>query len=348
VDPGLRFWLRHVEHGGGLAERSGDSTLVMLPAPLAESFDLPTELVVTADPDVAREDGAVLLTTGHPVLIGAADATLTGGDAGVLALAEPTTPAPVADQLQERARDQFPVDHGLIEVAGPPQRIRRPVLRVGALITYTVSAEESYQESVECWLDARSRLPLSDQAASRLQRAPHATRPDPARAVLSTAVAALDEAHRLIDDVATRRRGALSEQASDAHRHELARARTYYDDTLRSLDRRRATAPPDRAELLAARAVSTREERARRLAEIDEKYQARHDIRPFRLHVVAVPGWRVTLDVRRGPRRYPIERDWLPALGAYAEERCPHCAETAPLYAGKTRLGCLRCQPVRG
>ena len=348
MDPGLRFWLRYVERSGGLAEPIGDGTLVMLPEPLADDFDLSTELVVTSDPDVAREDGAVLLTTGHPVLIRAADATLTHGDAGVLALAEPATPAPVADQLQEWARDQFPVDHGRIDVAGLPRRITRPMLRVGALATYVISAEESYQESMECWVDAQSRLPLSDQAASRLLRAPLAARPDPHRAILPSAVAAIDEAHRLLDAIAVRRRDTLSEQASDAHRQERANACAYYDDTLRSLDRRRAAAPPDRAELLAARAVSTAEERIRRLAEVDEKYQARHDIRPFRLHVVGVPGWRVPLDVRRGPRRYPIERDWLPVLGAYAEERCPHCGETAPLSASKTRLGCLRCQSTRG
>lgn len=353
MDPGLRFWLRYIEYGGGLAEPTGDGTLVMLPEPLADDFDLPAEMVVTSDPDVAREDGTVLLTTGHPVLIRAADATLTGGDAGVLALAEPTTPAPVADQLQERARDQFPVDHGLIDIAGLPRRVTRPMLRVGALVTYTVSAEESYQESVECWVDAQSRLQLSDQAVSRLQRAslaarPDPHRPDPTRAILPSAVAAIDEAHRLLAAAADRRRDALSEHASEAHRQERAHARAYYDDILRSLERRRAAAPPDRAKLLAARAISTREERTRRLAEIDEKYQARHDIRPFRLHVVAVPGWRVPLDVRRGPRRYPVERDWLPALGAYAEERCPHCAETAPLSASKTRLGCVRCQPMHG
>src|SRR4051794_18828966 len=148
MDPGLHFWLRYVEHGGGLAEPIGDGTLVMLPEPLADDFDLPTELIVTSDPDVAREDGTVLLTTGHPVLIRAADTALSHGDAGVLTLAEPATPAPVADQLQERARDQFPIDHGRIDVSGLPRRITRPMLRVGALATYTVSAEESYQESL--------------------------------------------------------------------------------------------------------------------------------------------------------------------------------------------------------
>ena len=48
MDPGLRFWLRYVEHGGGLADPTGDGTLVMLPEPLADDFDLPAELVVTS------------------------------------------------------------------------------------------------------------------------------------------------------------------------------------------------------------------------------------------------------------------------------------------------------------
>ena len=72
MDPGLRLWLRYVEDSGGLAERTGAGTLVMLPPPVAAEFDLPTELVVTSDPNVAREDGTVLLSTGHPVLIRAA------------------------------------------------------------------------------------------------------------------------------------------------------------------------------------------------------------------------------------------------------------------------------------
>jgi hypothetical protein len=345
MDPGLRFWLRYVEEGGGLAEHTGDGTLVMLPPPVAADFELPAELVVTSDPDVAREDGTVLLTTGHPVLIRAADAMLTEGDTGVVALAEPTTPAPAGEQLQERARDQFPVAHGRIDLAGLPTRINRPVLRVGALVTYTVSAEECYQERLDCWIDAVSRLPLTTESVDRLQRAPQAARSGRRRDIVDSAAAAIQDAHRILDTAADRRRDALSEQACEAYRRERAHAHAYYEDTLRSLEKRRAAAEPDRAELLAARAASTREERTRRLAEIDDKYQARHEIRPFRLHVLAVPGWRVPLDVRRGPRRYPVVRDWLPALGAYAAERCPHCGEPAPLSASKTRLGCLRCQP---
>jgi hypothetical protein len=146
MDPGLRFWLRYVDDHGGLTEPATDGTLVVLPPAVAAEFDLPDELMVTSDPDIAREDGTVLLATGHPVLIRAADATLTSGDAGVVALAAPTTPAPGADYLQDRVREQFPVEHGRIDVTGLPTRVTRLVLRVGALVTYTVSAEECCQE----------------------------------------------------------------------------------------------------------------------------------------------------------------------------------------------------------
>ena len=345
-DPGLEFWLRYVDDRGGLVEPAADGTLVMLPPAVAGEFDLPDELVVTADPDVARDGGMVLLATGHPALIRAADATLTGGDAGVVALAAPTTPAPDREQLQDKVRDQFPVQHGRIDVTGLPVRIDRPMLRVGALVTYTVSAEEFYQERLECWVDAVSGLQLAADDVTRLQRAPRPEGPVAApRPVLAAVTGALEQAHRILEAAAEQRRTALSAQASDAHQRERAHARAYYDDALRSLERRRAGASPDRAELLAARAASTREERARRLLEIDEKYQARHEIRPFRLHAVLVPGWRVPVDIRRGPRRYPFTFDWLAALGAFAEERCPHCGTAAPLSASKARLGCLTCLP---
>jgi hypothetical protein len=347
MDPGLRFWLRYVEDRGGLTERAGDSTLVVLPPAVARQFDLPDELVVTAEPDIAREDGAVLLATGHPVLIQAADAALRDGDVGVVTLVAPGTPAPGAELLEQRVRDQVAVEHGRIDVTGLPVRIDRPVLRVGALVTYTLSPEECYQERLECWVDAGSGCQLGSEHVTRLHAAPRSERPAPAGApVLESLSAALRQAHSILDAAAERRRSALSDQASDAHRREQAHARAYYADALRSLERRRASADPDRAGLLAARAASTREERARRLLEIDEKYQTRHVIRPYRLHAVLVPGWRVPVDVRRGPRRYPFAFDWLTPLGVFAEERCPHCGVAATLSVSKTRLGCVRCLPA--
>ncbi len=44
--------------------------------------ELPEEVAVTSDPDVAREDGAVLLISGHPALEGAAAGALEAGDVG--------------------------------------------------------------------------------------------------------------------------------------------------------------------------------------------------------------------------------------------------------------------------
>lgn len=48
----------------------------------------------------------------------------------------------------------------------------------------------------------------------------------------------LEQAHRILD-AADRRRTTLSDRASDAHQRERAHARAYYDDALRSLERRR-------------------------------------------------------------------------------------------------------------
>jgi hypothetical protein len=350
IDPGLAFWLRYVEHRGGLTEPTADGALVVLPPAVAEQCALPEEAAVTADPDVAREDGAMLVTTGHPVLLEAADNVLSAGDVGVLALTPPSGPAPDPGWLQDRLRDRVTVEHGRIEVTGLPARVDRPVLRLGALVTYTVSDDETYQERAECVLDSPTARPLDPADVARLQQAPRAAVgvPRPPAELLAAATRALPRAHRLIDDAATKRLDALSAQASAAHLRERRSARDYYADALRSLEKRRTTGPPDRAALLAARIASTREERDRRMAEIDEKFRARHDVRPFRLHVLQVPGWRVPVDVCRGPRRYPFAFDWLPALGGFAAECCPHCGDLSTFSASKTRLGCRACLPQAG
>jgi hypothetical protein len=168
--------MSYVDARGGLTERSGDSTLVVLPPEVAGEFDLPDEFMVTGEPDVAREDGAVLLATGHPVLIQAADAALSHGDVGVVALAPPTTPAPDGAQLEQRVRDQVQVEHGKIDVTGLPTRVDRPVLRLGALVTYSLSADEHYQERLECWIDAGSGRQLGPDVVARLRAAPRAER----------------------------------------------------------------------------------------------------------------------------------------------------------------------------
>lgn len=341
ADSGLRFWLTYVEAHGGLTDDRGDSALAVLPSALCARHELPEELVVTADPDVAREDGATLLAAGHPVLESAADSVLSSGDVGRVAISVPATRPPDTTQLQDKARDQFAVDHGKIEITGVVTKGFRPVLRVGALVSYTVSAEDHYQERIECLLDMACRRGLPEPDATRLAALPYTEAGGPAD--VDHLTAALSAAHRIIDSRAERRRAALVTQIAGALDAELTRAEAYYHDVLATIDSRRANSTADRRELLDARAEATRDERQRRLAEIGEKYRPAHQIRPFRLHVYDVPVWRVPVDVRRGDRRYPLTLEWFIPLSRFGELRCPHCDATELLVAGKTRLGCSSC-----
>ena len=349
MDPALAFWLRHVAAEGGLWEPAGDSTYVVLPPVLRDAYRLQEELQVTADPDVAREDGATLLALGHPVLAEAAERVLASGDAGRRVLARPASVRPGTDVLAAGVRDAFPVDHGRIDLAGEPAFVWHPVVRVGALVSYELSAEDQFQEQAERWVDGPARCLLPPGLAERLSHAAvdgrDAPGPPTGDVPDGDLLAAVAEAHRLIDADAGARREVLSAQVRDAHEAERARAAAYYADAIAGIERRLATAPGDRKPVLEQRLRSTREEEARRLAEIAEKYEARHFIRPYRLHVIEVPALRVPADVRRGDRRYPMTFDWLLPAGAFAPVRCPSCGGDAPLVAGKQKLGCERCLP---
>jgi hypothetical protein len=158
---------------------------------------------------------------------------------------------------------------------------------------------------------------------------------------------AVAEAHRLIDLAAAARRAVLAGQVDAAHQAERARAVAYYADAVAAIERRLASAPADRRPVLAERLRGTREEEARRLAEIAEKYAGAHAIRPYRVHVIAVPALRIPVDVRRGDRRYPMTFDWLLPAGTFAPVRCPSCGGEAPMVAGKQKLGCETCLPPR-
>ncbi|MFB8775372.1 hypothetical protein [Streptomyces broussonetiae] len=357
-EAGLAFWLDWVEHRGGLWEDAGDTALALLPAVLASELELPEETAVTADPDVAREDGALLLVTGHPVVARAAESVLSAGDTGTLTLAAPRSVPPDAATLLSKAREFLPVDHGRLDPRADalPERALRPVLRVGALVGYELSAEDHFQEQTEVFVDVPSRLRVPARVSERLARTGHDPRAETALpAGLAAAVdyastsrpdlaAALAEAHRMLEAAAELRREALAGQIGDAYAKERARAEEYYAAAVDSLERRAATAPEDRAALLRARIDSTREERARRLAEIAEKYRARHTVTPYRLHLLRVPVLRLALDVRRGERRYPLDLDWLLPAGEFAPLRCPACARSGvQLVAAKTHLGCERC-----
>lgn len=346
ADPALGFWLRHVAAAGGLWEPEGDTTYVVLPPPLRDAYRLPEELRVTADPDVAREDGATLLAAGHSVLAEAAERVLATGDTGYLVLARPASVPPGRDVLLAGAREAFPVDHGRIDLSGEPAVVLHPVIRVGALVTYELSAEDRFQEEAQHWVDVPSRRKLPADLIGRLCRAEadeRARRPGQPEGLLPAVAAA----HRLMDAAAIARRQTLAAEVSAACQSERGRAAAYYADAITGIERRLATAPPDRRAVLEQRLRSTREEEARRLAEIAEKYQARHVIRPYRLHVMLVPALRVAADVLRGDRRYPMCFDWLLPAGAYAPVRCPSCDGEAPLVAGKLKLGCEACLPPK-
>lgn len=224
---------------------------------------------------------------------------------------------------------------------GAPELIRHGVVRVGALITFELSAEDRFQEQAERWVDIPSRRLLSAAIIERLGRAPADEEAAPETA--GDVRAAIAAAHRLIEAAALTRREALASELSGAYQAERARAAAYYADAIAGIERRLATAPQDRKAVLEQRLRSTREEEARRLAEIAEKHAASHTIRPYRLHVIEVPALRLTTDVRRGDRRYPMTFDWLLPAGAFAPVRCPSCGGEAGLVAGKQYLGCETC-----
>ncbi len=345
TDVGLDFWLWYVEASGGLTELGGDTTLVMLPPALQTMLELPEVLQVTADPDVAREDGATFLSAGHPALGRSADEVLAVGDVAAMAVPVAPTPPPPAEHLQAMARDQFTVDHGRIDATDAPTRSVRAILRVGALVDYTLSSDDHYQECAECWVDVQSQRQLPTHVSKKLAALP--TVPTDGSPSLTGLTTAISFADRVIEQCAQRRRSELGDDIDKARDAELERVEAYYRDALATIEHRRAQAPGDRRELLDARADSVRDERARRIGETREKYQASHEIRPYRLHIYDVPVWRLPVDVRRGDRRYPLTLDWLIPLTRFTDIACPHCGADERLVATKTRLGCASCVPRR-
>jgi hypothetical protein len=284
----------------------------------------------------------MLVAPGHPALDRAATRVLNAGDAGRVTVAWPASAPPGLDTLIGRARDQFPVDHGRIDAVAEPAPVYHPILRVGALVSYTVSLDHRFQERAECCLDASTGLEVPAATRHRLDRCapgPHTGRPT-TRHQLVIAVAA---AHGVIAAAAAERERALARQVAPMREAELSRTEAYYEEVLAGISRRRRTAAADRAELLDARAEATKAERARRIAEIVEKHAASHEILPFRLHLVLVPALSLPVDVRRGDRRYPLTLTWLLPAATFAAPRCPSCGRNSPLLAGKDRLGCHDC-----
>ena len=349
TDPALAFWLRYLEAGGGLHEDADDQILVVLPNQLQAKLGLPEEVAVTADPEVAREDGALLLLPGHPVLDQAAASVLDRGDAGFAWLAWPDGVPPVPAALLERARERFDVDHGRIDAGGHPARVYLSVLRVAALVSYTAGAGERFQEREEVWVEARTGLPLGQGIMAAVSAAPRLPVPDTShRALIPDLAVALARAHERIVERALARLDVLARRAQAPLREELAKTDAYYQAALAAITKRREQAEPDRQLLLDARAEATGVEHTRRRAEIQEKFRPGHQVRPFRLHLLLLPALELPVQVRRGQAAYPFALTWVLPRAGFVDPCCPHCGAGERLVAGRDRLGCRAClQPPR-
>jgi len=345
-EPALRFWLRFAAREGALVEEAADHAVLVLPEELQEAAELPEEVAVTSDPDVAREDGAVLLIAGHPELERAASAVLEAGDIGRAYLPWPASAPPRVEDLERAARDRWTIEHGRIDCGGQPRPVFVPLLRVGAMVRYEASLTHQFHEQVESWVDARTGLLPPQRALDALLGQRRLPDPDVRHATLPARLElALAAGHADLERRAAARAARLLEHGRRAHDAELARADDYYRGALESIERRRAAAPPERARLLEDQAAATRGERDRRRREIEEQYRPRHELRPFRLHLVMVPAYAIAAEVRRGARRYPLELVWLAGGAGFAQLRCPGCDGDGELVAGREQLGCHTCLP---
>ena len=347
MNPAFTFWLDYLSARGGLWERSGDTVLAVLPERLATTHDLPESALITDDPDIAREDGVLFLGAGHPEIARAAESVIVAGDVGALVLPHRAQKPPSTDELQDRIRELVAVDHGRIDATGSPIRIHRPTVHLAALVTHTVSAEDQFTEVAECLIDVPSRIAWPEEHTDRLRQAASTAEVTSRQDVKIDLVPALTAAHDVLDQRAAVRGRTLATDADAERTAEIGRAREYYAAALAAIDKRRNGADRQRTALLDARAEATAAERDRRLAEINEKYRHQHALRPYRLHLIDVPAWRLTTDVRRGDRRWPVTFDYIPLTGALAPTRCPTCDAHAPLLATKTHLGCTTCVPAK-
>ena len=343
-EPALSFWLHYASREGALVEEGVDQALLVLPPSLQEVSELPEEVVVTSDPDVAREDGAVLLIAGHPAIDRAAGAVLAEGDTGQAYLPWPGSRPPARSTLEARARELVPVEHGRIDAAGEPIAAYVPLLRVGAMVSYAASLALRFQEQEEAWIDARTGIAASEPLLAAVRDRPLLPQPDGHRRALPADLPlALPAAHEQLERRATARRASLAVHARRALESELMRADAYYQEALESIERRRARAWGDRVPLLDAQADATRAERARRHREIEDEFRSRHEIQPFRLHLVHVPAYTLPIDVRRGNRTFPFAVTWLAAIDEFTAVRCPACSAHEMLVANRDWLGCESC-----
>ncbi len=341
-DPALRFWLEYVESQGALCEHDVETAQVMLPPTLQQALRLPEAFAVTSDPDVAHDGEAVLLSAGHPALESAAASVIERGDVGRAYLPWPQSIMPSRAVLLAHARARIGIDHARIDATQDPAPIYHPLLRVGALVAYTL--DERFGEREEVWVDGCAALPVADEIVRDLAARPLLAKPEfaaaSARPDLTAATAA---AHEALERRSVLRAKMLELQAQRGLADELARTAAYYDGVLASLAERRARASPERAAILAAQAETTERERLRRTHEIQAKFRATREIAPHRLHAIFVPALSFAVTVRRGERGYRLALTWLLPAARFAPVPCPRCRSDAPLVAGRSELTCRRC-----
>lgn len=340
---GIDFFVRYAELGGALAEPVSGGTLVVLPDPMQSQLQLAEEIGLTEDPEVAREDGYVLLTHGHPLLTLAAESVLAQGDIGWAHLPGPGGPPPTPSLLEARAREEVQPDHGRIDAAGAPQAAHLATLRVGALITYSVSIDQRVQELEEVWVDAGSGDVLPETLAARL--AVKAVEPGPPVGMVlpEAAAQAAALADGLLRSRAEQRSAELARQTASRLRSQLAVVDDYYQRVATAIEERRLKAPSERARVLADQAEATQREWHRRRTEVADDLTPSYDVRPFRLHLVAIPAFDLPAVVRRGTRTYPLTLTYVPLSAAFLTPRCPACGTTDTLVARKDRLACRTC-----
>ena len=337
--PAVEFLARYAESEGGLAELGADGCLLVLPDHLRKELSLPEELRVTSDPEVAREDGAVLVAAGHPLLSTAARLVLDKGDIGCAQLPGVVALPPAQGVLEAKARDQLVADHGRLDITGAPTATDLVVLRLAALVSYSISVDERLQEVEEIWVDSSTGHEVPPRLVATLATAalePHEDLPLPKAAALAAA-------DGLLAGRVARRVEALEHETSLRLERQLRVVDDYYERVLASLDERRSRAGEHRAELLAAQAEATRAEWSRRRAEVAEELTPSPEARPFRLHVLRVPAYRVPFVVRRGSREYPLDLVYVVATASFLDPGCPSCGAVATLVAGKEKLGCRSC-----
>ena len=345
LDPAIAFWIDYAQTEGALVETGGDRVVALLPAALQRRLDLGEEVILTSNPEVAREDDALLLLPGHPALERAVSGAIEAGDVGhVMVSWPPKLKLPRGTALVALARERVPVDHGRIDFEGEPRSVHLPVLRLGVLVTYMF--HHPFQEAEEVFVHADSGQPVSRRLHDRLIDL--GCEPDgsiAAPCVAPDLERALAGAHDLVQARTEERGQALARQVRQALNDEHAAAEAYYDAVLASIERRRTRAPVERRPMYDARAEAAENERARRRLEIDDKYLPRAELRPFRLQMLLLPGLLLPIAVRRGSRRYAFHLRWNVLTGEFSSPECPACGTYAPLVAGRDRLGCETCLP---